>query len=177
MVVVALVFVAHNSHLICFRFNDDSFDPDFLEHGWLDTIAMERLTKSPFVMTIYGNCGFSQILELGEFSFHDYVKHARQQGEKTTPSDRLKIGFQLASGIADMHSIDGDRPSLAHNDIDGGQIILVDGVFKLSDFHLASIKYEDQEGEVCHERPKNLSNHVSIVFRVTIMLLSNIIMI
>lgn len=162
--VVALVLVWGYTHtLLAGRFNDDSFDPDFLEHGWMDTIAMERLTKSPFVMTIYGNCGFSQILELGEFSFHDYVKLARKTGEKTSPKDRLKIGFQLASGIADMHSIDGDRPSLAHNDIDGGQIILVDGVFKISDFHLGSIKYEDRDGEVCHERPKNLSDHVSTV--------------
>jgi len=93
---------------------------------------MERLTSSPFAMTIYGNCGGSQIIEIGESSFHDYIKLARQHGDKTSPKDKVRIGFQLASGIADMHSIDGtDRPSLAHNDIDPGQIILVDNVFKI----------------------------------------------
>jgi len=154
--------LAHDSHFCCSRrFKDSPYETDFVEHIWIDTIAMERLSSSPFVMSIYGNCGLSQIIELGESSLHDLIKIARLEGNSMSPSDKLRIGFQLASGIADVHSIDGDIPSLAHNDLDGGQIILVDGVFKISDFHLASIKYQDRKGNVCEQAPKGLSSKVS----------------
>jgi serine/threonine protein kinase len=145
------------------RIKDDNFEPDFVENSFLDTIAMERLSSSNFVMTIYGNCGVSQIIELGECSLHDVIKLARTHGDKLSTADKLRIAFQLASGIADVHSIDGSNvTSFAHNDLDPGQIILVDGVFKVSDFHLASIKYQDKNGRICQQHPKDLAGWVRI---------------
>jgi len=122
---------------------------------------MERLSSSPFVLNIFGNCGVSQIIELGQSSLHDLIKIARLYGDKMSSADKLRVSFQLASGIADVHSIDGDVPSLAHNDLDGGQIILVDGVYKVSDFHLAGIKFEDRHGNVCREGAKSMKSFVS----------------
>ena len=122
----------------------------------------ERLSSSPFVLNIYGNCGVAQVIELGQSSLHDLMKLARLKGQDTMSSaDKLHINFQLASGVADVHSIDGDVPSFAHNDLDPGQIILVDGVYKVQDFHLGSIKYEDRNGNSCLERPKDLKSWVS----------------
>lgn len=155
-----LTFCTNNA-----RLNNDNFDASFRYSGWMDTIAMERLSASPFVLSIHGNCGVSQIIELGESSLHDLIKLARLHGDRLTPKDKLKIGLQLASGIADVHSIDGNVPSMSHNDLDPGQIILVDGVYKVSDFHLASIKYHDAKGtgKVCQEPPKDLVGWVRTV--------------
>lgn len=141
-----------------------------MEAGWKDTIVMERLSSSPFVLSIFGNCGVAQVIELGQSSLHDLIKLARLDGKEDdtmSSMDKLKILFQLASGVADLHSIDGtSEPSFAHNDLDVGQVILVNGTYKIQDFHLGSIKYEDEKGKTCLERPKNLSEwvrHVVVV--------------
>jgi hypothetical protein len=34
--------------------------------AWLDTVVMERLFSSPFVLDIYGNCGATQLTELSK---------------------------------------------------------------------------------------------------------------
>lgn len=152
------MLVVHNS----VRFKLDTFSSQSVEAGWLDTIAMERLTSSPFVLSIFGNCGVGQIIEVGRSSLLDLINVARLQGhDRMTAEDKLRVGIHLASGIADLHSIDGDVPSFAHNDVDPSQVILVDGVFKINDFHLGSIKYKDSRGNACPETPRPLRSWVS----------------
>lgn len=122
--------------------------------AWRDTIAMERMTASPYVLDVYGSCGASQLTEVGAGgNIHDLVKIARLQGkDPMSPENRLRVGYHVASGVAAMHSIDGDVPSLVHNDLCCHQYILVDGVYKLNDFHLASIKLQDRmTGKACKE--------------------------
>ena len=87
----------------------------------------------------YANCGVSQLTELAEGgNLHDQMKIARQHGDKMTPDDKLRIGYHVATAVADMHSIDGDEPSMSHNDLCCHQFMFLDGVYKLNDFHLAS---------------------------------------
>jgi hypothetical protein len=47
------------------RYEED-FDDEMYSNAWLDTIVMERLFSSPFVLDIYGNCGVSQLTELSK---------------------------------------------------------------------------------------------------------------
>jgi len=144
------------------RLKDNPYDPESLEGGWLDAIVMEQLTSSPFVLNVFGNCGVSQIIELGESSLHDLVKIARIKGDTMSSLDKLKVSFQVASATADMHSIGGDVPSFAHNDLDASQIILVDGTYKVNDFQYGSTKYENQNGTVCPQQPADMSGFVSL---------------
>lgn len=131
---------------------------------------MERLSRSPYVLNVYANCGVSQIIEYGQASLHDLIKLARQQGHdskfRLSPVAKMRIAYHLAAGIADLHEIDSSTmPSFAHNDIDPGQIILVDGIYKISDFHLSSMLYKDSTtGDVCLESPIELNSFVSNLY-------------
>ena len=125
-----------------------------------DTIAMERLTRSPYVANIYASCGTSQLLEYSSGgNIHDFVKRAKMGDERfrsVSTITKLKIAYQLATAVADMHSMDseGGSHSLAHNDLCCHQFILVDGVFKLNDFHLSIFLLKSpKSGRPCKFRP------------------------
>lgn len=82
-----------------------------------------------------------------------------------SPENKLRIGFQVATAIGDMHSCDDDNmPSVSHNDLCCHQFILIDGIFKLNDFHLASTLYKDRKGNACLDRPKSMNRNVRISF-------------
>jgi hypothetical protein len=104
----------------------------------IDALTMERLTSSPYVANIYGNCGTSQLVETAEQNLHDLFKRKRKGSTVLTSMQKLKIAFQLSSAVADLHSFDGATPSMAHMDICCHQFILVQGVYKLNDFHLST---------------------------------------
>ena len=65
--------------------------------------------------------------------------------------DRMKIMYQIASGVADMHTFEKDGlVSLVHNDICCHQFILTKGVYKLNDFHLSHFQEKNRKtNEVC----------------------------
>ena len=98
---------------------------------------MERTTSSPFVLSVYGSCGVSQLIEYAiGGNAYDLIAYSRIKGDEMTPLDKLKMGFHIASGTAAVHTIDSDNsPSLAHNDLCCHQFILIDGVYKLNDFN------------------------------------------
>jgi serine/threonine protein kinase len=135
-------------------------------------MAMERLTASPYVASVFANCGVSQITEYSRGgNIHDLVKRARIEDPNfrdLTPLTKLKIAFQLASAVADLHSFESDGvTSLAHNDICCHQFILVDGIFKLNDFHLSVfIGKSPNTDEKCKTYPffaDNVSNVVDLL--------------
>lgn len=140
---------------------DNGYRERHYENAWRDTIAMERLTASPFVLNAYGNCGASQLTaHAGGGNLHDLIAIARSSDGDPMPSlDKLKISYQVAQGVADLHSIDGDdnnddEPSLVHNDLCCHQFVFVDGIYKLNDFHLTTIvKRNRNDGSVCRDRP------------------------
>jgi hypothetical protein len=138
------------------------------EDAWRDSIAMERMTASPYVLNVHGSCGASQLTELGGGgNVHDLVKLARLAQKRKTvdwmnAEKRLRVGYHVASGVAAMHSID-ETPSLVHNDLCCHQYILVDGVYKLNDFHLASLNLINKEtGQACKESKWSPSGKVRI---------------
>jgi tRNA A-37 threonylcarbamoyl transferase component Bud32 len=92
----------------------------------------------------------------GGGNIHDLIKLARlgrngKGNDFMNAEKRLRVGYHVASGVAAMHSID-EKPSLVHNDLCHHQYILMDGVYKLNDFHLASLNLIDKEtGSSCKE--------------------------
>lgn len=144
------------------RYRKDTYNPHAYEAGWKDTIAMERLSSSPHVLSMYGNCGGSQLTKLAtEGNLYAQIKNARSNGDKMSPKIKLRIGYHVAKAVADVHSIDGSVPSLVHNDLCCDQYLLVDGVYKLNDFHMSSMVYKTQAGDACREPPKGMNADVS----------------
>lgn len=142
-----------------------SFEPDKYNAARKDGMAMERLQASPYVLDIYGYCGLSQVIELGDSggNIHDLIKTTRLKGSDSLSSvDKLRIAYQLVSGVADMHTFETDGlVSLVHNDICCHQFILSHGVYKLNDFHLSQFQQKNRHtNEVCTAR-----NHYSSYYK------------
>lgn len=134
-----------------------------LEYARRDALAMERLTSSPYVASIFGACGTSQVVEFSPYgNLFDWMKLTRHgQRELPTPIEKLKFGIQISTAVADVHSIDQDKGllSLTHNDVCCHQFIMVDGVFKLGDFHLSRFHKKNafEAHATCEERPPRMN--------------------
>ena len=106
----------------------------------------------------------SQLIEPGldGSATHDLIKTTRLRGEDTlSVVDKLKIAYQLASGVADMHSFEKDGlVSLVHNDICCHQFIFVDGIYKLNDFHLAHFQTKNKTSNNVCKAYNGYSDHV-----------------
>jgi len=134
------------------RRHNRQFTKSNYEAGRKDGMVMERLSKSPYVLSTYGYCGLSQVLEFAEGgSTHDLIRRSRMELKKgsdallLSPLDKLKVAIQLVTSVADMHDA-----SITHNDLCCHQYVLVDGIYKLNDFHLSKfLKRDTETGEVC----------------------------
>ncbi|CAJ1954671.1 unnamed protein product [Cylindrotheca closterium] len=161
-------FIACGGDRCAFRIQDQSqevvlkmskFKKEFVPYRYEDArhdgMAMERLQASPYILDIYGYCGLSQVIEPGDEgggALHDLIKTTRLKGGETLSTiDRMKILYQIASGVADMHSFENDGlVSLVHNDICCHQFILTKEVYKLNDFHLSQFQRKNRKTqEVC----------------------------
>lgn len=97
-----------------------------------DALVMGR-TSSPFIQTVFGYCSVASIAEIMSGSLEQY-KHDHHG--PLLPIERLKIAIHLASGVADLHSIDNTTiPSFCHDDLNESQYLYQDGIFKLGDFN------------------------------------------
>mmetsp|Transcript_55943 Transcript_55943/g.83372 ORF Transcript_55943/g.83372 Transcript_55943/m.83372 type:complete len:491 (+) Transcript_55943:95-1567(+) len=118
---------------------EHDFEARNYERHRKDAVAMERLTKSPHIVDIYGFCGNSGIFEFAPGGDINDVIWPPGGGKPTkTRLERLQIATQVAIAMADMHNSDEvGRPAIAHTDITTSQFILIDGFYKLNDFNRA----------------------------------------
>ena len=101
----------------------------------VDAMALERLTKSQFVISSYGFCGQSTLVELAPKDARSLTKD-----ESIGSKERLRMARDLARGLNHIHSIDygeGANATLLHNDINMANIATVDmRTLKFNDFNL-----------------------------------------
>ena len=122
-------FVSHRIH---HRFEEAHF-----EHDRIDAVAMERLTASPHVINVFGFCGHSVMTEYAD------GKRLGELADKSrrTPLARLKIARDIATGLADVHGIDGDgNATFVHLDINPANVVSIDGTLKLNDFNIGIVR-------------------------------------
>jgi len=144
--------------------------PGKLEAAWKDTIAMERLQGSKYILNIYGNCGSSQMVEVaGGGALYDQMVVAKNtenapDGLLNDAETNLRVSYHVARAVADLHSIDGtDATSFIHDDICCDQYLFVDGVFKLNDFNRAQTQLRNQtSGLGCKDNVSDFYIGVSI---------------
>lgn len=147
-----LQFILHNAHLwyssiavlylliISPSRQSKGYGHKTFDSAMKDTLAMERLQHSDYVLTIHGNCGSSQMIEAASHgTLYDQMVLAKNteaaenevDGLMNHPETNLRISYHLARSLADVHGIDGPNVvSFTHNDIDCEQFIFVGGVFK-----------------------------------------------
>ena len=108
---------------------------------------MERLTSSPHVINIYGFCGHSVITEYADGPRLGTLADK----SKKIPLKRLEIARDIASGLADVHGIDGDdQPSFVHLDINPANVVVVGKTLKLNDFNIGIILRKNKKtGKTC----------------------------
>jgi len=115
---------------------DHNFEDAHFEHDRIDAVAMERLTSSPHVINVFGFCGHSVLTEFAD------GKRVGQLADKAKkiPLSRLKIARDIASGLADVHGIDGDgNATFVHLDINPANVVSIGGTLKLNDFNIGQI--------------------------------------
>ena len=120
-----------------------------LGENLVDALAMEKLTASPRVVDIFGYCGTSLNTEFGGRRLRDVIKamHKTQPEKQITPQDKLRLGIEIAKGLAEVHG----HLNIAHNDLHSGNIIF-DSQWrpKLNDFNLAKpLMHDKRTGRMC----------------------------
>ena len=125
---------------------DHSYEEAYYENNRVDAVSMERLTSSPYVVDIYGYCGMSVYTEYAGQAISNVV-------DKLPPLEKLKLAQQVAQGVADVHTIDGDeKVSLVHNDLNFANIVISErtGLPLINDFNVAILQMQDKEtGDIC----------------------------
>ena len=119
------------------KFNDMSL----FDRNRRDAVASEQLSKSPYIMNIYGHCGYSAIYD---FSDGGELSDIFQSESNITKEELLQIAHDVATSVADAHNVDTrGRATIAHADVKPAQFLKVNGQYMLNDFNRARFLYYD----------------------------------
>ncbi len=123
--------------------------PKRIDQERKDALVLERTTGSRFIPNIHAYCSLGVIMEHAPRDMDSYNKKRLAKNITISPMDRLKIGIHIASGVADLHTVD-----FIHNDLHEQQFLYQDGFFKLNDFNFAKPIYIDENTKGTCTLPK-----------------------
>jgi hypothetical protein len=139
--------------------------PEFIEEVWTEAIIMERLTKSPRIISIYGHCSTTTMVEVVPIEFeeavvhdegyesHETIEERNKDGVRPynnfTATEKLHFALDMAESIADLHGFEDGV--IIHDDIQMCQWLRTpSGRLKLGDFNRGTIMSWDLfTGEYC----------------------------
>jgi len=128
----------NNYALKTMRYVHDYSERNYDRHR-RDSVAMERLSGSPYIVDTYGFCGNSGIFQFGKGGdLNSFIWGRRSRN--FTLTDALHIAKDVAAGVAALHTFDGNYATIAHTDIKPAQFISIDGKFRLNDFNRCRCK-------------------------------------
>ena len=152
----------HNSNRGKLALKTLKWSRDFTERHFdrhrRDAIVADRLTALPSSVDIFGFCGQSAIYEFAKGgdlrrAIQKRVSNPRTAELAWTSTEKLRIAYQVAAALADVHNVDMEgRASIAHTDISTGQFISIEGDdnFKINDFNRARLlKKNSVNNTVC----------------------------
>eukprot|EP00956_Cyclotella_meneghiniana_P010557 scaffold14654_cov50-Cyclotella_meneghiniana.AAC.4 len=123
----------------------------------LDTIMMERLTKSPHIFDVYGHVGFTVLVPFVTGGTLESKMTKWRNGEIHLDSiTRLQYAVDIAKGLRDLHNIHGDGvPSAIHGDLHELQYLFhEDGRLLLGDFNKGQfLRKSSTTGRPCTYKP------------------------
>eukprot|EP00956_Cyclotella_meneghiniana_P020532 scaffold36344_cov56-Cyclotella_meneghiniana.AAC.5 len=104
----------------------------------LDSTIMDRLTKSPHIVDVYGYCGHTLILPFaGGGTFGRKMQKWRNGEVRLDSMTRLQYALNMTRALRDLHDIHGDNvPSVIHGDLKAFQYLFDNnGRLILGDFN------------------------------------------
>eukprot|EP00986_Skeletonema_menzelii_P014818 scaffold10345_cov144-Skeletonema_menzelii.AAC.1 len=97
-----------------------------------DGLILERSTKSPYVMDIYGFCGFLVLVPFGNEGHLGRVL----RNKELSSLQKLQYAYEVSAGLTAVHDIDGEKLSaVTQGDLKADQYLVMDGVLKIGDFN------------------------------------------
>lgn len=141
------------------------YDSDSFEEVQLEAVIMERMTYSPRIMSIYGHCGFSVMVEVIPIEFEEVVvfdegyatndemerrnKNGVRPYNNFTSVEKLNFALEMAESLADLHGFEDGV--IVHDDVQVCQWLRrPDGHLVLGDFNRATImQFDLQRNEYC----------------------------
>ena len=118
-----------------------------------DGLVMERTTSSNFVVSMYGYCHFTNLVQRASGTLTDWIHSSSRKS--ATPLDLLRIADMMAQGVKDMHMYTESKtghllPTIAHADIKGSQYLETSpGQFRLNDFNRGSLLTSKDGENIC----------------------------
>ena len=119
---------------------EHDFDNRNYDRHRRDALAMERLTGSPNVVSIYGYCSHSVLTEYLGKDMENVMFHSNddigseEYPTRQTPEGRIRLALGAAKGVRDIHQVSGGP--IIHADIQPEQFMVgLDGTVKLNDFN------------------------------------------
>jgi hypothetical protein len=105
---------------------------------------------SPRIVNLYGYCGTTvatQFIGGGNNTMKEATRGM-------APEEKLSVGIQLAQALVDIHTVDGNQATLAHNDLHRGNILFTsDKRPMLQDFGTAVMfRVNKKTGKKCGRR-------------------------
>ena len=123
----------------------------------LDTLMMDRLTKSKYIFDVHGHCGFTVIVPFVAGGTLESKMTKWRDGEIHLDSiTRLQYAVDIAKGLRDLHNIHGDGvPSAIHGDLHELQYLFnEDGRLLLGDFNKGQfLRKSSTTGQPCTYKP------------------------
>lgn len=140
-----------------------------------DAIVMERLTKSPRIVDVYGYCATSTIVEALSYEVEEYVVPGTGMAKQKdldkfgdihpmnnfTIDEKLDIALEMAESLADLHGYEGGV--IVHDDVQICQWLEhKDGRLKLGDFNRAEMmEWNDEKNKYCKHDNGYVNGNVS----------------
>jgi serine/threonine protein kinase len=124
-----------------------------------DAMTMERLTASPYIVSIYGHCGNTVLTEYIVRSLDKVIYDNWEDSDllvagrtRSTPLGRLRLSLDVARGVAAMHGVRGGP--IIHADIQAKQFLVdPNGTVKLNDFNRCRfMAHSNMTGQPCPVR-------------------------
>jgi hypothetical protein len=115
-----------------------------------DALVMERLTSSPYIVSMYAYCGNSVLTEYVATDLDSVIYNENDSTTtRQTPEGRLRLALGIAKGVQAMHETEGGP--IIHADIVPQQFLVAnDGTVKLNDFNRCRfIPHKNSTGEAC----------------------------
>jgi len=111
----------------------------------IDAIIYDRMTKSEYIMDIYGYCGFAGLFEYAEAgqNLEELIFGKENRNNPLSKLERLELALDVANGLADLHSIDSvsGHSAFVHTDLIINQYVRTGDKFKLNDFNRGHLMY------------------------------------
>lgn len=92
------------------------YDAWTLDRHRMDALVMERMTASDNIIDIYGYCGTAGLFEFATGDMYNVLGHRLSGKDEIDFLPRLRFALDIATAIADLHSIEsrGNSSAIVH---------------------------------------------------------------